>query len=148
MAGFVFIFLPQWVPAARDAASWLWSSFPKGPTVSLSWDWITAPVGLIFLGLVWWETRKRRPAEAQGDEGALIIRSARYGLSEKPGEYVDVTEAVRGYVKGHRLDITVTNDALRVGNPFKGQRKTIFVSYSASGKAVVGERQRLEIPPR
>ena len=60
-AGFAFIFLPQWAPAARDATAWLWSLRPGWMTVpTLSWEWVTAPVGLFFIILAWWESRRYR----------------------------------------------------------------------------------------
>jgi hypothetical protein len=68
--GFIILVLPQAVPAAVNAAKWLWSFIPVSATTSwsrvwamslpFSWNWITTPLGLSFMALVWWETRKHR----------------------------------------------------------------------------------------
>jgi hypothetical protein len=63
--GFVVIFLPQWIPAAVNSAVWVSSTIVRpiwtqavglSPTFSL--NWITAPIGIALLLLVWRQTRR------------------------------------------------------------------------------------------
>lgn len=77
---------------------------------------------------------------------ALTIHRARYGLGNN--DDVDVTDALRQLVVGNRFDATITNDLLG-GDPVKGQRKTLWVSYSdgeATKSKRVRERERLVLP--
>jgi hypothetical protein len=96
LAAFVVIFLPQWLPAARNAATWVWSlrpgaaaitaaptqEVPRFDVFSFSWNWVTVPTGLALLALILWETRRIRPAtrhvsrsvERDGSEVAATSR--------------------------------------------------------------------------
>jgi hypothetical protein len=70
--GFIIVFLPQWVPAAKDAAQWLASIAPAGwgQRMNLSWNWITTPVGFLLMFMVWWETRHRKSSDATHSSSA------------------------------------------------------------------------------
>lgn len=89
-AAFLFVFLPQWAPTAWSTTKWIWAFLPASPSDSLatalnmtppfSWSLVTAPIGLAFMALVWWETRKHvtdGPSEknlAKDLIGALIAK--------------------------------------------------------------------------
>jgi hypothetical protein len=77
----------------------------------------------------------------------LTVHSARYGVSERDGEYRDVTEKLGAYGHKQKIDVEVTNEALNVGNPFEGTRKHLFVVYSVTSRVAVEERTRLILPP-
>ena len=59
---------------------------------------------------------------------ALTLHSAHYGISDT--QYLDVRDVLQQSVVGGSLDIVVTNDSLKVGNPFRGQKKRLTVTYS------------------
>jgi len=66
----------------------------------------------------------------EGAQPSLRIHSARYGIT---GDSIDVTDKVRSLVKDNSLDIVVNNFTLAVGNPYRGKRKVLLVSYSYDG---------------
>ncbi len=82
--GFFILVLPQAAPAAATAAKWLWSFVPASSrnlwnqvwamTLPFSWNWITTPLGLGFMALVWWETRRHRPSAQNEYTGAMLLR--------------------------------------------------------------------------
>lgn len=79
----------------------------------------------------------------------LKIHSALYGIFQEralvPGDYIDVTEKLQSLVQNGSLDVTVTNDSLGVGNPFRGQKKKLWVTYSYDGgEPVTIEREERE----
>lgn len=82
---------------------------------------------------------------------ALRINSARYDIGEQVTESVDVKETLVGYINDNRIDILVNNDTMKC-EPFKGQRKKLWVWYSCNGmgpeQAIVDESHKLVIPPQ
>lgn len=80
----------------------------------------------------------------------LAIHEARYGLEPTPQKSVDVVDALRKHIHNEQVDILVTNETLGCGNPFAGERKTLFVEYSGGGhnhsRVAVGETHKLVIP--
>jgi len=76
----------------------------------------------------------------------LNIQSAKYGIGDKA---IDVTAALKRYLRENRLEITVNNELLG-GDPAKGELKELRVVYSYRGKtrsAVIPEYEDLSLPP-
>lgn len=72
----------------------------------------------------------------------LLIHSAYYGIGESSNDCIDVTYHLRSLVQNGSLDVVVTNDSLKVGNPFRGQKKKLRVTYSYDGgEEVTVERE-------
>jgi glycosyltransferase involved in cell wall biosynthesis len=71
-------------------------------------------------------------AEVVTHEAQLVIHSAHYGIDspDRTSDVIDVTNVLQQSVVGGSLDIVVTNDSLKVGNPFRGQKKQLTVVYS------------------
>ncbi len=61
----------------------------------------------------------------------LVIHSAHYGIDAQ--QQIDVTEVLRRKVVNGSLDLNVTNAELEVGNPYRGFKKTLMVTYSYNG---------------
>lgn len=91
-AGFVFIFLPQWLPSFVAMIEKTFSMIPavglstwfrtlQSTMPSLSGSWVTAPLGLLFMFLIWRETRSRRPS-IDIDSNKLPPSSARQRLAD------------------------------------------------------------------
>lgn len=82
----------------------------------------------------------------QGGYGRLVIHSATYGDGYRQ---VDVTERLRAYVQGGRLDVTVGNDLAGM-DPAPNVRKVLRVDYSVGNgrvqQATVYESQGLRLP--
>lgn len=78
-------------------------------------------------------------------ESALTIHSAHYGIGGD--DDIDVREQLQSLVQNGSLDLTVTNDSLNAGNPFRGQKKRLRLTYSYDGGEPVtierGEREWL-----
>lgn len=76
------------------------------------------------------------------------IRAARYGVSTK--ESADVTEVVKSLATADGLAIEkVSNDLLKVGGIYPGQRKRLVVDYTVDGvekSASALERKSLRLP--
>lgn len=72
--------------------------------------------------------------DSAGDSSteALTIHSAHYGINNL-ADAIDVTYHMRSLVQNGSLDVVVTNDSLKVGNPFRGQKKRLRVVYSYDG---------------
>lgn len=70
----------------------------------------------------------------------ITIHYARYGTGIRRGEYKDVTAHVRDHVgsDGRVLDFEVSNENLG-GDPFKMERKKLWVAYSFSERVCVDE---------
>lgn len=62
-----------------------------------------------------------------GNLPVLRIHKAFYGPT---GTEINVTELVQSKVVNGSLDLSVTNSDLQVGNPFRGQKKRLTVTYS------------------
>jgi hypothetical protein len=62
----------------------------------------------------------------------LTIHSARYGIGGP--DDLDVTQLLQAKVANNSLDLNVTNSDLEVGNPFRGQKKQLVVTYSYDGQ--------------
>jgi glycosyltransferase involved in cell wall biosynthesis len=77
--------------------------------------------------------------------GGLCIHVATYGIGVGLGKDIDVTDRVRSLVFNNSLDLLVNNSTLDVGSPFRGKRKTLWVTYSYDGGApVTVERKEKE----
>lgn len=75
-----------------------------------------------------WEAAIRR---IEGTKATSVeILQATYGVGPWAADGIDVTQAVRGLVQ----PFVVGNDALQVGNIFKGTRKVLSVEYRADGE--------------
>ena len=78
--------------------------------------------------------------------GRFVVESASYGSD---GRWVDVTQAVRGLVRGERLDIEVRNELFGF-DPAPGQRKSLSVTYrrgsEPSNTVRVSERDVMRLP--
>lgn len=146
---FVVIFLPRWIPSVQPIWRLALAQIPESMTMPFSWDWITVPLGLGLLALVFWQTRARPVAEDGGIRtSGLVVHWARYGIGDQEGQYVDVTGVVQAEIRGSRLSMPATNEALRVGNPFKGKKKRLVVKYSLVETVTTREREYLSIPDR
>ncbi|MFZ6817280.1 hypothetical protein [Undibacterium sp. Ji22W] len=92
----------------------------------------------------------RRGDEARNESGQfaqLTIVSAYYGTESRK---IDVSRAVRAYVRDGRLELKVENDSLGSGDPVPGVAKTLWVTYSMGGgrsqTVRVEERAWLSLP--
>jgi glycosyltransferase involved in cell wall biosynthesis len=133
-------FHDRWPAKVRDLA-WLIDKFWPVPTWPANWQALRGQITT---------STQRSAVMGTPKNGPLVIVSAKYGLSETEGQFVDVTEAVKGFVKEDRLELKVRNDDLKVGNPFAGQRKRLMVSYTIGGVAgsiSTIERKTALIPP-
>lgn len=78
--------------------------------------------------------------------GRLVIESASYGGEHR---WVDVTQAVRGMVRGDRLETEVRNELFGF-DPLPGQRKQLSVSYRWGNEPTntvrVNERDTIRLP--
>lgn len=82
---------------------------------------------------------------AENPSAALEILHATYGVE---GQRVDVTDRVRAFVSGNRLEFQVSNGSLG-GDPAPGRHKQLRVVYRWRGvryEAVAGEGSTLAIP--
>jgi hypothetical protein len=74
--GFFVIFLPRTVPNTWRAAEWLWDRKPAWVASlampGFSWDWVSVPVGTLFMALVWLETRKHRAGQQRSKQLAVL----------------------------------------------------------------------------
>lgn len=94
--------------------------------------------------------RDERPQGAWGParpgQGGLVIESASYGGD---GRWVDVTQAVRGQVRGDKLDIQVRNELFGF-DPAPGARKILSVTYRFAAEPIntvrVSERDTMRLP--
>jgi hypothetical protein len=87
----------------------------------------------------------RPPARTQQAGGQLEIVRARYGAT---GNWVDVTQQVRGKVKDGRVAVEAGNEL--AGDPAYGVAKVLEVEYRLAGKTGVrrvDEGQVLRLPP-
>lgn len=79
----------------------------------------------------------------------LKIHEAYYGFGKFPqpdqltfDNWIVVTGKLQSLVNGDSLDIVVSNSALDVGNPFRGKKKRLHVTYSIDGgEPVTVERE-------
>ena len=78
--------------------------------------------------------------------GRLVIESASYGAE---GRWTDVTQALRGQVRGDRFEAEVRNELFGF-DPAPGQRKTLSVAYRWGNAPVntvrVNERDTVRLP--
>lgn len=66
---------------------------------------------------------------------ALTIHSACYGLGKEKHRSVDVKAVLESYIKFGSIDIVVTNETMKCGNIFSGDKKILFVEYSSDRHA-------------
>jgi hypothetical protein len=96
-----------------------------------------------------WVTDLKETAMAKS--GPLVIMRATYGVGDANGQSIDVTKSVARLLGGRpKLSLKVTNDALKAGPIFAGQRKRLTVAYTLNGVAgstSALERKTLTIPP-
>ncbi len=78
----------------------------------------------LALGLLWFPF----VSTPEAHETFRII-SARYGI---PGNYVDVTQAVKGLVSGHSISMEVSNINLKT-DPVPGKAKEMVVFFEIQG---------------
>jgi glycosyltransferase involved in cell wall biosynthesis len=129
----------RWPDRVRNLR-WLVEKFSPVPTWPIDLD-------LAFRG----PSRVAAPwRQAQGGSMKFEIIEARYGVGDKAGEFVDVTEVVKGLTteQGFTID-RVRNEVLGVGNPFQGKRKRLTIRYSHEGVERVAEaleRKSLTVP--
>lgn len=86
----------------------------------------------------------RRGDDARNEvrqDAQLTIVSAFYGVDSRK---VDVSRAVRAYVRDGRLELKVENDSLGGGDPVPGVAKTLWVTYSVNG----GRSQTVRVEER
>lgn len=62
---------------------------------------------------------------------SLVIHSAHYGIGGS--DDIDVRKVLQRNVINNVLDVMVSNAFLEVGNPFRGQKKKLRVTYSYDG---------------
>lgn len=77
----------------------------------------------------------------------LTIHHAYYGIGDPTNwaGWIDVTNHLQSLVQNGSLDVVVTNDSLKVGNPFRGEKKKLRVTYSYDGgEQVTVEREERE----
>lgn len=96
---FIFIFLPQWLPAFSNAVRYVYSLSNSGiqlvkvywPSLSSwtpSWNWVTAPVGLWLLYRIWSETGSPpvlRAIARQNDGRPSRVPAGTLDIRWKPG---------------------------------------------------------------
>jgi hypothetical protein len=83
------------------------------------------------------------------EKSGLFIESARWGpdsITLNPRKTADRTELVRRLVKGNYLDIPVINDPDMFGDPYVGQGKALWVTYSITRTVKVEETQPSNSP--
>ncbi len=97
--------------------------------------------GAEFIGWGGGDWGPARPAA-----GRLVIDSASYGGD---GRWVDVTQAVRGLVRGDRFEAEVRNELFGF-DPAPGQRKTLSVTYrwgnDPANTVRINERDTIRLP--
>lgn len=78
---------------------------------------------------------------SSGNEYSMLkIHSAHYGINDT--DFIHVTEALNNRIKDNSLDLVVTNSELEVGNPYRGKKKRLRVTYSYDGgEPVTVERE-------
>ncbi len=80
-------------------------------------------------------TDKSSDSQLASASSSLTIHSATYGIGGP--DDLDVADVLRRKVVSNSLDILVTNADLEVGNPFRGQKKRLTVTYSYNGSEQV-----------
>ncbi|HEY2459296.1 MAG TPA: hypothetical protein VGI16_00735 [Candidatus Acidoferrum sp.] len=88
---------------------------------------------------------RRRDDDDRGRPGGLTIIRGFYGVQ---GQMANVTEILRGMVRGGVLQVRVDNGALG-GDPAVGRDKVLIVVYFAQGReqaTCIGEGNTLRVP--
>lgn len=75
-------------------------------------------------------------------ETGLTFHFARYGVNRTNQGSVDVKDKLESHIKDNCVDILVSNETLGC-HPFRGDRKTLFLTYSIGPR---GQRKDLEVP--
>jgi hypothetical protein len=154
---FIFVTFPIWLAQ-------VWGLFSERPFAvvlreqELEWlvitpyyGWFCLIVGMALLAIAVYAVSAdplppQTPPVVPIGKHVLTVHSALYGISERDGQYQDVTDKVAAYAHKEKIDLLVTNEALNVGNPFQGNRKHLYVVYSVTSKVQVEERTKLTIP--
>lgn len=75
---------------------------------------------------------------------SLKVHAAYYGISDRDGDFIEVSERLQSLVKDGSLDIIVNNSTLTPGqNPFRGKKKRLHVVYSIDGAEYSDRVERL-----
>lgn len=106
---------------------WLIEHFWPVPTWPENWEELVYGKNRSVVGV--FDRSNRNDSSLNHSE--LKIHTAHYGISDF--EYCDVTRTLQNNVRNGSLDFVVTNESLGVGNPFRGQKKKLWVTYSYDG---------------
>jgi len=128
-----WMFNEAWARQTRPF-KWLIEHFWPVPTWPANWE------ELIYSGpnrskvFLTSERKETGGGESVAETCSLRIISAHYGPT---GTEIDVTSTLQSKVMGDSLDLNVGNSDLDVGNPFRGIKKRLTVTYAYNGSEPV-----------